>query len=523
MAGQVVRHGLERRRRPRGRLARAASVRSEFRRPAVQPRAAPVGLVAAQAHHRRWRHRGRRGDRRRPRRGRVDGPPATRFGHAERPAGRHHTRSERRITTAAPASDGRVIAGDVLWTASSGAGPLGIQAQNLPGGQRVLVTPERRDRGAAEPEPQGRRAERRPASSCGRSRWSPRTRRCGCGAMACWSPMAPGSTLYDLATGKQRFRVPPVGPRDRRLSVRATASCGSPAIALNSTTAFIGLGSAMLAINRAGNARQRVQVGDRLAQTPETPTAASTTWVVTQTVGLQSFGQPLSGRAVNRPWFSQPYTPLRLHIDGWRPRAGADATIRRLRFVEARIVGGYRRRAESKRTCGHLRIAGRQRAHGTRLSPTRSTRSRRSTRRSSSPRRRLTKYDIVQRQPSSGRLRLPADSTRRAKSAESAHRRSSRRPPAALSDWRRTDALCGTAHLPVSLASSDADRRHRRTARRLRHVPAAGRIAGRSRPTSWRSRSTTRRTASDVRRRGAARLTAARRVPPWSAGRAEPT
>ncbi len=84
--------------------------------------------------------------------------------------------------------------------------------------------------------------------------------------------------FYDLAKGVQKFLIA------RRIwrpqpSAAAGRSIRVTGIALNPTTAFIGVGSAILAINRAGKVVTTMQVGNRLAQTPETPTAASASWV----------------------------------------------------------------------------------------------------------------------------------------------------------------------------------------------------------------------------------------------------
>jgi serine/threonine protein kinase len=241
------------------------------------------------------------------------------------------------IATSPPATtSGRVTAGDVLWTASSGAGPLGNQAQNLPGGQRVLVTPsgvivalQNQNRKVVALTPTGKTLWYRPLVSSDAAMWF-----WGNGVL-----VADGAWLmfYDLAKGVQKFR--------HRASDLAAAAIGSShgairvtGIALNPTTAFIGVGSAILAINRAGKVVTTMQVGNRLAQTPETPTAASASWVVTQTVGLQSFVDLYRVGSKNPTWESLPYTPIGFNPNGDPAPSATDDPA--TRFVEARIVGG---------------------------------------------------------------------------------------------------------------------------------------------------------------------------------------
>jgi serine/threonine protein kinase len=235
---------------------------------------------------------------------------------------------------------GPVAAGDVLWHASSGAGPLGNQGQNLPGGQRVLVSPS------------GvivalHNQNRKVVALTGARKvlWQ-RTLVSSDAAMWFWGNgvlVADGAwlMLYDLAKGAQKFRhrasdlaARAIGPNHG--AIRVTG------VALNATTAFIGVGSAILAINRAGNVVSTMRVGNRLTETPETPTAASANWVVTQTIGLQSFVDLYRVGSKNPTWESLPYTPL-----GFSPNGGPDdgpATVGTddpaTRLVEARIIGG---------------------------------------------------------------------------------------------------------------------------------------------------------------------------------------
>ena len=243
-------------------------------------------------------------------------------------------------STSPSASSDAVIAGAVLWTASSGAGPLATQPQNLPGGRRVLVTP-----GGAIVALQGQNGRVVALNSTGKKLWS-QSQVSSDAAMWLWGSgilVSDGAwlALYDL-TGKQKFRVQPaslaskaIGPTHGVLRVTG--------LALNSTTAYVGLGSAMVAINRAGKAVHTWQVGDRLAETPETPTAASDKWVVTQTVGLLSSVNVYPAKS-ELAVLQQTYPPLQFNIDGTTDAAAAapgTTTDPAVRFAEARIVDGY--------------------------------------------------------------------------------------------------------------------------------------------------------------------------------------
>jgi serine/threonine protein kinase len=241
------------------------------------------------------------------------------------------------VASSPPATtSGPVTAGEVLWTASSGAGPLGNQGQNLPGGQRVLVTPsgvivalQNQNRKIVALTAAGKVLWSKPLVSSDAAMWF-----WGNGVL-----VADGAwlMLYDLAKGAQKFRH-----RASDLAARAIGTSHGAirvtGIALNATTAFIGVGSAILAINRAGNVVSTMQVGNRLTRTPETPTAASAGWVVTQTVGLQSFVDLYRVGSKNPTWESLPYTPLGFNPNGDpAPNATDDPATR---LVEARIVGG---------------------------------------------------------------------------------------------------------------------------------------------------------------------------------------
>jgi len=233
-------------------------------------------------------------------------------------------------------TSGPVTPGEVLWTASSGAGPLGNLEQNLPGGQRVLVTAsgvivalQNQNRKVVALTAAGKVLWSKPLVSSDAAMWF-----WGNGVF-----IADGAwlMLYDLAKGAQRFRH-----RASDLAARAIGTNPvSPrvtGVALNATTAFIGVGSAILAVNRSGNVVGTMQVGDRLAQTPETPTAASADWLVTQTVGLQSFVSLYRAGRKNPTWQSMPYTPLGYDPNGGPATNGTDDPAPRL--AEARIVGG---------------------------------------------------------------------------------------------------------------------------------------------------------------------------------------
>ena len=115
-------------------------------------------------------------------------------------------------------TSGLVSAGDVLWTASSGAGPVGNQAQNLPGGQRVLVTPS----GVIVAlQNQNRRVVA--LSPAGKPLWPAQKLISSDAAMWLWGNGVLVSNgawldLYNLANGKQMFHRPSVGscgPGDR--------------------------------------------------------------------------------------------------------------------------------------------------------------------------------------------------------------------------------------------------------------------------------------------------------------------
>ncbi len=243
------------------------------------------------------------------------------------------------VGSSPPASPGGgpVSAGDVLWTARSGAGPVGNQAQNLPGGQRVLVTPS----GVIVAlQNQNRRVVA--LTPAGKQLWPAQKLISSDAAMWLWGNgilISNGSwlDLYNLGTGKRLFHVYPAD-----LAAKAIGPSHGPlhvtGIALNSTTAFIGLGSAILAVNRSGKVVTTLQVGLRLTQTPETPTAASTGWVVTQMVGLQSFVALYRAGSKHPAWISQPYTPLDFNPNGDPAPAATDDPATRL--VEARIIGG---------------------------------------------------------------------------------------------------------------------------------------------------------------------------------------
>jgi hypothetical protein len=237
-------------------------------------------------------------------------------------------------------TSGPVTPGEVLWTASSGAGPLGNLEQNLPGGQRVLVTA-----GGVIVALQNQNRKVVALTAAGKVLWS-KPLVSSDAAMWLWGNgvfIADGAwlMLYDLAKGAQKFRH-----RASDLAARAIgANPVSPrvtGVTLNATTAFIGVGSAILAVNRTGNVVGTMQVGDRLARTPETPTAASADWVVTQTVGLQSFVSLYRAGRRNPTWQSLPYTPLGYDPnggpDGGPATSGTDDPATRL--AEARIVGG---------------------------------------------------------------------------------------------------------------------------------------------------------------------------------------
>jgi hypothetical protein len=236
----------------------------------------------------------------------------------------------------APTTSGLVSAGDVLWTASSGAGPLGNQGQNLPGGQRVLVTPsgvivalQNQNRKVVALTPAGKVLWSKPLVSSDAAMWF-----WGSGVF-----VADGAwmMLFDLAKGTQKFRH-----RASDLAAQAIgASHGAlrvTGIALNATTAFIGVGSAILAVNRAGNVVTTMRVGNRLAPTPETATAATDGWVITQTIGLQSFVDAYRAGSRNPTWETTPYTPIGFNPNGDPALAATDDPATRL--VEARIVGG---------------------------------------------------------------------------------------------------------------------------------------------------------------------------------------
>ncbi|HEY9484274.1 MAG TPA: hypothetical protein VIR00_15070, partial [Micromonosporaceae bacterium] len=243
-------------------------------------------------------------------------------------------------STAPTASSGAVIAGTVLWTASSGAGPLATQPQNLPGGQRVLVSP-----GGVIVALQSQNREVVALNATGRKLWS-KSQVSSDAAMWLWGSgilVSDGAwlALYDLA-GEQKFRVQPASLASKAIG-RSHGVLRVTGLALNSTTAYVGLGSAMLAINRAGKPGHTWQVGDRLAEKPETPTAASARWVVTQTVGLLSSVNvyPVKNELAA---LQQTYPPLQFNIDGTTDAAAAapgTTTDPAVRFAEARIVDGY--------------------------------------------------------------------------------------------------------------------------------------------------------------------------------------
>lgn len=227
-----------------------------------------------------------------------------------------------------------MTAGNVLWTASSGAGPLGLQGQNLPGGQRVLVTPsgvilalQNQNRKVVALTPARKVLWGKALVSSDAAMWF-----WGSGVL-----IADGAwlTLYDLA-GTKKFHV-------RASDLAAKAIGGShgglrvTGVALNATVAYVGIGSAIVAINRAAKVVTSFQVGDRLARTPETPTAASASWAVTQSVGLQSFVHLYRIGSANPSWNSDPYTPIGFNQNGDPAPAATDDPA--LRLVEARIIG----------------------------------------------------------------------------------------------------------------------------------------------------------------------------------------
>ena len=240
------------------------------------------------------------------------------------------------IQSSPPVSTSRpVAAGDVLWTASSGAGPVGNQAQNLPGGQRVLVTPT----GVIVTlQDQNRKVVA--LTSAGKPVWPAQKLISSDAAMWLWGNGVLVSNgawldLYNLGTGKRLFHVRPSDLASKAMGVGHT-SPRVTGIALDVTTAYVGVGPAMLAINRLGRVVRSWQVGLRLAQTPETPTAASGGSMVTQTIGLQSFVDLYRPGSQNAAWESPPYTPSDFTSDGSPDPIGDPAA----RLVEARIVGG---------------------------------------------------------------------------------------------------------------------------------------------------------------------------------------